>query len=340
MLVSGRWRLTDSAIEGVVMMRSSRVGPWHLRCPRPIFASFVFLTLAMAVLGLGRAASGGSYPGRSGKIAFVRGGDIWTVNSDGTSERRLIVHGDSPQWAPHGGRIAFQRDEDILVARADGTGVRVVVRGATDLGPLTGSPTWSPDGRRIAFAITEGIFDTNLFWVRVAEPHGRPQRLTTRSGTAYGPEWSPLGDEVLYGWISEGGSCASFFYELRIVSASTGAVRTVLNTGLAPVWAPDAQSIAFTSEAGLCDSDPRNLYRIGRDGSGRTKLTSLSDQGDVTASPTWSPNGQRLAYAQFTEAAGESDIYSIKQDGTGQRLVVRNGAEPDWQPLPPLAPAP
>jgi Tol biopolymer transport system component len=51
-----------------------------------------------------------SFPGANGKIAFDRGGDIWTMNPDGTNQVNLTndaaTQADA-SWSPDGNKIAF-----------------------------------------------------------------------------------------------------------------------------------------------------------------------------------------------------------------------------------------
>ncbi len=93
-------------------------------------------------------------PGLNGRIAFVRAGDIYTVQPGGTGLRRLTYTGSNggPAWSADGTRIAFHREDrtgnrDICVMRADGTGVQRITRSPSQ----DSDPTWSPDGTRIAF---------------------------------------------------------------------------------------------------------------------------------------------------------------------------------------------
>jgi hypothetical protein len=55
-----------------------------------------------------------------GRIAFVRGGDIWTGPAAGPFMPLTGRGGGSPSWSPHGRWIAFSRGHAIYVVRATG----------------------------------------------------------------------------------------------------------------------------------------------------------------------------------------------------------------------------
>jgi len=59
-------------------------------------------------------------PLKSWQVAFVRDGNIWVANGDGTDQRRIIRKGQAPAWSPDRKRIAFARYGNIWVAAADG----------------------------------------------------------------------------------------------------------------------------------------------------------------------------------------------------------------------------
>jgi dipeptidyl aminopeptidase/acylaminoacyl peptidase len=45
------------------------------------------------------------------RIAFVRGGNVWTSALDGSQQRLLIRNGSAPAWSRDGDQIAFMREE-------------------------------------------------------------------------------------------------------------------------------------------------------------------------------------------------------------------------------------
>ncbi|CAN5467283.1 hypothetical protein BH20ACT19_BH20ACT19_05100 [soil metagenome] len=78
---------------------------------------------------------------RRNRIAFVRGGTIFSVKPNGRGLDR-IARGQDPSWSPSGRSIAFSRANGIYVARADGSRARRVVRCRG-----CDTPVFSPDGK-------------------------------------------------------------------------------------------------------------------------------------------------------------------------------------------------
>lgn len=85
----------------------------------------------------------------------------------------------------------------------------------------------------------------------------------------------------------------------------------------------DIAQFAYTAS----DSSGQNIYTINCDGSVINKITNLSTGGYVVSPPTWSPDGQKIAFS----SAIDETIYIINLDGTGLTALTR-GAFPSWSP--------
>ena len=72
--------------------------------------------------------------------------EIWTVNVDGTGNRR-VTSGKDPAWSPAGNEIAFVREGDIWIHALDSGKERLFLDD-----PVRAEwPEWSPDASELAF---------------------------------------------------------------------------------------------------------------------------------------------------------------------------------------------
>lgn len=83
----------------------------------------------------------------STKIAYMKGGDIFVVNANGSGRTRLTDHpalDRYPWWSSDGGKIVFVTDRDgnneIYVMNPDGSGQMNLTNSAED----EWAPTWAP----------------------------------------------------------------------------------------------------------------------------------------------------------------------------------------------------
>jgi len=146
---------------------------------------------------LGNAdAQGGVFSPDGKKVVYFNyidgGGDIWSMNADGSSVKKITDHSAEdwwPSWSPDGKKIVFQSKRDgnfeIYTMNADGSGLVRLTNNSTD----DEEPKWSPDGKKIAFSsLRDGHYE-----IYVMNADGSNQlRLTETNGQAINPSWKPI----------------------------------------------------------------------------------------------------------------------------------------------------
>ena len=248
----------------------------------------------------------------NGKIAFVRefgdatygdatSSDIYVIDEEGNNETRLTHTARFEEglvWSPDGEKIAFIAGvpSDIYVMDADGTD-------QTRLAPSPATrwaPAWSPDGKRMVFLSGPDIhvMDADGTDQTIITSNGSGQGDQTRKTNTYAPVWSPDGKKI--GFASK---------TVKVTSASASAGSSSASAG--PSSAP-AEGLT-------------GIYISNADGTGLCKLTSISDTHAGEAGPTWSPDGNKIAFYD------PHAIYLINDDGTGRKALTGNILDPPLQ---------
>jgi Tol biopolymer transport system component len=206
------------------------------------------------------------------------------------------------------------------------------------------SPAWSPDGSRIAFYSSENppeyvepepgtvLTDPELdYGIFVMDADGSDRTRVARLPTR-GLSWSPDGEEIVF--VTLHGGVAVIDSEGRdgryVVPELGNAFPAILYS---PSYSPDGTRIVFAA-AGLEEFDYEqtagrqyyHIYVVNGDGTGLTRLTA--DRADHW-SPTWSPDGDRIAYSS------QGVIYVMNADGSNAVNLttdVDSGGSVAWSP--------
>ena len=170
----------------------------------------------------------------------------------------------------------------------------------THLGTISLSPRVSPDNDRIAFvSLGRQGWSIRMFSLVL----GRVVNFPSMGGTTLSPAWSGDGSKMAFS-SSPGGDP-----EIFTSDASGGNVKqvsTFRGPDVSPTWNPrtNAQIAWCSGRTGL-----PQIYTMESDG---TNVQRMTDGGYAT-SPSWSPNGQFLAFAWTRKygpgAPGGQDIY-------------------------------
>jgi Tol biopolymer transport system component len=168
-------------------------------------------------------------------------------------------------------------------------------------------PDFSPDGRRLAFQSYMG----GNYHVWTMRPDGhRLRQLTFGRYDDREPQYSPDGTRIAFS-SDRGGS-----YDIWVLDLRTGRLSRWTRSPdeeYQPTWSPDGREIAFVDarrveEEGhklgqLYTLDARRIEATDAAGDRRTVLTEA--EGTIS-SPSWSPDGRRIAYT--LSQGNESDL--------------------------------
>ena len=276
----------------------------------------------------------------TGKIVYRDGASLYSINADGTGNKKL---GDDtkylyacPVWSRDGKQIAISGETDgyeLYVMDANGNSQRAIIKKdnktAVQPGP---SLAWSSDGKQIA------LTSQGLGSAYITSLDGKTLN-PLEAGSVVNLDWSPDGSTlVAFARDKEG---HNGLYTLGVAGANVRLLLALPDTDrqisfstehyftqdvVSPRWSPDGKQIAFASslDGGL------GIFVVGTDGA---KPQRLTDKTLNAYAPTWSADGQYLAFAS-TDSGGQQGIFVMHSDGQGIRLLVsvRNGGCPAWNP--------
>ncbi|MEP6765740.1 MAG: hypothetical protein ABJB66_15605 [Gemmatimonadaceae bacterium] len=249
------------------------------------------------------------------RIAFVRDGRVWTVDSDGWGANPITPRGLSPKWTPNGRAIVYNILDDngspIMVTDI-ATGAQKALtslHGAQDY-----APSVTPDGRSVLFArnTPDG---TDLFTMPLLG--GTAQRLTAGRGRASGsPAPSPDGKRMVFASDRSG-------HQEVYISDIDGTNVDLLTTGGfgerawrdSPDWSPDGRLVAYqgaTSERGAFQ-----IYTINVRDQFVKQITGDARNDD----PSWAPDSRHLVVT--STRGGNPQLWIVDTQGGKARQLTR-----------------
>ncbi|CAB4949525.1 unannotated protein [freshwater metagenome] len=342
------------------------------RLPRRLGATLA--ASAAALLLTAGAASADS-------IAYVKDGNVWLTTTDASRQYQVTFDGGySTVSQADSGRIAALRGDRIVTLNPDGSIVNAdgskrhdiltphsySMPGTQFRGPF--DPAISPDGMKIAYT----WYYTQLGETPNCTPSTGCQTVYGRQGTNYvspdgrspfdEPGWSEQTGWVGPSWVGDGGATlisdpiqvgnedvvqhtpgdesngipgaiSRWFFDPSAKGMADGEM-TRNKEKLAYVTGPEHKELWLYRAKGGHPYVPENCYRL-TDGVGRIN------------SPSWSPDGTTLAFADDTGVnvlplpSFASDCGTPTAEHT-KRLLIPGATNPDWGPadVPPARPTP
>jgi hypothetical protein len=286
-----------------------------------------------------------SAPTRNGLIAFERTSysssgrscciRIYTMRPDGTHIRHLAPNGApgvdatylrstafGPVFSPSGRTITFLGRSGVFEMSPSGGNVREILETPS----IVDTPAYSPDGTT--------LIDTDFTDGFVFTMNADGENIVALPGTKslIHPVFSPDGRHVL---ASRGGGPGRLITMLPDGSA----MRPIRHSGgdQNASFSPDGRHILFEHQ--VSRSGPTYRYGLFEM---RVNGSHVRRSGRITSSapmePTYSPDGQYIAFVVRRNRASYNTIWKIRSNGTRAHQLTHAGrfvdsAAPSWQPL-------
>jgi Tol biopolymer transport system component len=181
-------------------------------------------------------------------------------------------------------------------------------------------PSYSPNGQRIAYTGTDG--DSEIYTINATG--GTSFQVTNNTTDDNFPSYSPDGQRIAFSrWDGTD-------YEIYTVNATGGGEFQVTSNDkddFSPDYSPNGEKIAYghclipyyQEEEGRCgdlngEVDYHEIFTIKATGENRFRVTNNKT---FDGNPSYSPNGQKIAYSgtDVSDLENDSEIYKINATG-------------------------
>lgn len=236
-------------------------------------------------------------PNPPGRIAFVKGAEIWQWTKGSASRLAGGQAFADPAWSPDGSLLAAvvrgTNHSDLVVLSSTGTLLRQLTHDMSTVAVQDSAwarkPAWSPDGKRLAYISDRGKHDMSLWLIDPAG--GQPEPLILEQPYSAGldwPTWSPDGSEIAYTTFVNG---ASEIHRFNLKTHAATVVAKDPDGDFDPAWSPNGKFLAYAGRSSQDD----DVFVVPLAGNNHAKLTS----GGMYRAPTWSSRSDAIAYLGY-----------------------------------------
>jgi dipeptidyl aminopeptidase/acylaminoacyl peptidase len=269
-------------------------------------------------------------------VAFVRGGDIYSIRPDGSGLRQLSsgpVVDSTPLVSPDGRRVVFERRDaagaaDLYAVRVLGGGLHALTSGPDD----DHQADFSADGRTIVFVRDSGGANTaeDLYSMRISGAGLR--RLTHTGVDEFKPRWFTAGIVYSRGESADGPAAYADVYTMRANGTHVKSLVAGVGSAYVEDVDPAGRTVLFRRDQGLWSK---------RIGAGRArKLAQLPD--DSQTNGVFSSDGRKVAAFVAVEEQQSLVAIDVKTRRQSQLAEGFEASEKDgtvigpviaWQPV-------
>jgi len=249
-----------------------------------------------------------------------------SCEEDKSSPEPIVISGELN--GSGGGIIAFENEAngdynfELWVMNADGSSQTKL----TNSPGYDGSPSFSPDKKKIVFTSTRSgnaqlyIFDLDALIKGNSNP---PLKKLTNSGMNYYPAWAPDNSKIAFAALNNN---VFGLYTMNIDGSGITKLVDLANSST-PAWSADSKKIVFVSGV----DQNQEIYVVDADGSNLKRLTNNSVSDNM---PSWSPNGQKIAFSKSITSSSYDICVMISDGSNAVKLINSSGLDefPKWSP--------
>ena len=270
---------------------------------------------------------------RDGKmLAYIRAGNVFIANADGTDSRKILSMKSQLShliWSPDGTHLRFDATDGFDIAgqhmvweaSADGSNLHQLFAGWHDP-PDECCGQWTADGRYYIFQSRNQIWalPQNPGWLR---PKPKPIQLTSSPMSLYSPIPGKDGKTLFVVGRTYRGELSR--YDTKTAQFSPflgGASAEYLD------FSKDGEWVAYTAYP------EGTIWRSKLDGTERVQLTYPPL---YAVMPRWSPDGKQIIFFEFPESSSKpARMYEVPASGGSPHPLLpddpHHQQDPNWSP--------
>ena len=256
-------------------------------------------------------------PGLYGKIAVPvfdenrKTYDVWLVNADGSGLRSVVEQASSPVLSYDGTHLAYRRwrvdDRGIVVATADGANPWRITDKLEDV-----LPSFSPDRTKVAFSTYRWGDRKNRLYYAWSDEQNRVA-WEWGAGGHYGedPYWAL--DGRIYFRVTRPERAVEELWSMDGATGDEQKLILITQSIRAPAVSPDVRTVAYMAFT------EGNWELFSLDLATRA-VTRLTDDAAEDGLPTYSPNGEYIAFV--SDRGGAWGLWRMAPDGSDVQLIA------------------